>query len=312
MEEIRKVVIIGSGPAGNTAAIYACRAGLNPVLVTGNQLGGQLTTTPEIENWPGRNDNPDGISLMQSLQKHATDLGTEFIYESVEKAKLKGTEKVLTLSGGNEIRAKSIIICTGASVRYLGLESEEQYKGHGVSACATCDGFFFRNKDVAVVGGGSAAFVEALYLAGLCNKVYLIHRSDSFRAENALVKRLTELSKTGKVEFILNANVDSIIGDGNKVTGIRVVTTTGLSTVDVDGVFVAIGHNANTQVFEGQLELYSDGVIKTGFTTQTSTSVKGVFAAGDCADRVYKQAITSAGSGCMAALDAEHYLQELS
>ena len=308
--KIYQTVILGSGPAGFTAAIYACRAGLEPLLITGQQLGGQLVTTPEISNWPGRFDNPNGSDLMETLEKHASTLGTQFLYEYIVEVDLKGDIKTLTTASGQVIQTKTLIICTGANAKYLGIESETQYKGKGVSACATCDGCFFRQKKVAVVGGGSAAFIEALYLANICSKVYLVHRRDSFRAETALVKRLTELQKDGKVEFILNANVNEILGDGNKVTGMVVINQTGRHEIELDGVFVAIGHTANTQIFEGKLELEKGGIIKTGFGFKTQTSVPGVFAAGDCADGEYRQAITSAGTGCMAALDAEHYLQE--
>lgn len=309
MSEILNTLIIGSGPAGYTAAIYACRAQLEPVLVCGSEVGGQLTTTPEIENWPSRSDAPDGFSLMQDMSKHAEKLGTKFIYDEVVKTDLKNEIKEVYLSSGNVLKAKTVIIATGAKARYLGLESEAQYKGKGVSACATCDGFFFRGKDVAVVGGGSAAFIEALYLANLCSKVYLIHRRAEFRAEKVLIDRLKKLETEGKVEFVLNANVKEILGDGNLVNGVKVEVNGQDRDIALSGVFMAIGHEPSTKPFAGQIDLYDDGTVKTGFSTETSTSVPGVFAACDCADRVYRQAITSAGQGCKAALDAEKYLQ---
>ena len=309
MSEILNTLIIGSGPAGYTAAIYACRAQLDPVLICGSEVGGQLTTTPEIENWPSRSDAPDGFSLMQDMSKHAEKLGTKFIYDEVVKTDFSKDVKEVFLSSGNVLKAKTVIIATGAKARYLGLDSETKYKGKGVSACATCDGFFFRGKEVAVVGGGSAAFIEALYLANLCSKVYLIHRRAEFRAEKVLVDRLRRLETEGKVEFVLNANVKEILGDGNLVNGVRVECNGQDRSIPLSGVFMAIGHEPSTKPFAGQIELYEDGTVKTGFTSETSTSVPGVFAAGDCADRVYRQAITSAGQGCKAALDAEKYLQ---
>ena len=309
MSEILNTLIIGSGPAGYTAAIYACRAQLEPVLVCGPEVGGQLTTTPEIENWPSRSDAPDGFSLMQDMSKHAEKLGTRFIFDEVVKTDFSKEVKEVFLSSGTVLKAKTVIIATGAKARYLGLESETKYKGKGVSACATCDGFFFRGKEVAVVGGGSAAFIEALYLANLCSKVYLIHRRSEFRAEKVLVDRLRKLETEGKVEFVLNANVKEILGDGNLVNGVKVEVNGQDRNIVLSGVFMAIGHEPSTKPFEGQIELYDEGTVKTGFSTETSTSVPGVFAAGDCADRVYRQAITSAGQGCKAALDAEKYLQ---
>lgn len=309
MSEILNTLIIGSGPAGYTAAIYACRAQLEPVLVCGSEVGGQLTTTPEIENWPSRFDSPDGFSLMQDMSKHAEKLGTRFIFDEVVKTDFSKNVKEVYLSSGTVLKAKTVIIATGAKARYLGLESETKYKGKGVSACATCDGFFFKGKDVAVVGGGSAAFIEALYLSNLCSKVYLIHRRDEFRAEKVLVNRLKKLETYGKVEFVLNVCVKEILGDGNQVNGVMVESLGKEKTISLSGVFMAIGHEPSTRPFEGQIELYEDGTVKTGFTSETSTSVPGVFAAGDCADRVYRQAITSAGQGCKAALDAEKYLQ---
>lgn len=309
MNGILNTLIIGSGPAGYTAAIYACRAQLEPVLVCGSEVGGQLTTTPEIENWPSRFDSPDGFSLMQDMSKHAEKLGTRFIFDEVVKTDFSKEIKEVYLSSGDILKSKTVIIATGARARYLGLESESRYKGKGVSACATCDGFFFKGKDVAVVGGGSAAFIEALYLSNLCSKVYLIHRRDEFRAEKVLVNRLKKLETEGKVEFVLNASVKEVLGDGSLVNGVKVESSGKEKTISLAGIFMAIGHEPSTKPFEGQIELYEDGTVKTGFTSETSTSVPGVFAAGDCADRIYRQAITSAGQGCKAALDAEKFLQ---
>ncbi|MBE6423443.1 thioredoxin-disulfide reductase [Succinivibrio dextrinosolvens] len=306
-QEVLNTVIIGSGPAGWTAAIYACRSGLSPVLVSGPEVGGQLTTTPEIGNWPGRKDAPDGFSLMQTLQEHAVSLGTKMLSDTVTKVDFSQEIKELTLSSGDVLKTKTVIIATGAKARYLGLPSEEIYKGKGISACATCDGFFFRNKEVAVVGGGSAAFVEALYLTNMCKKVYLIHRREGFRSEKVMVDKLRSMVDSGKVEFILNAQITEFKGDGNKLSGVELDVKGEKKELALDGVFVAIGHAPATSIFEGQLEL-DNGYIKTGFGSDTATSVKGVFAAGDCADMVYRQAITSAGEGCKAALDVEKYL----
>ena len=306
-QEVLNTVIIGSGPAGWTAAIYACRSGLSPVLVSGPEVGGQLTTTPEIGNWPGRKDAPDGFSLMQTLQEHSVSLGTKMLSDTVTKVDFSQEIKELTLSSGDVLKTKTVIIATGAKARYLGLPSEEIYKGKGISACATCDGFFFRNKEVAVVGGGSAAFVEALYLTNMCKKVYLIHRREGFRSEKVMVDKLRSMVDSGKVEFILNAQITEFKGDGNKLSGVELDVKGEKKELALDGVFVAIGHAPATSIFEGQLEL-DNGYIKTGFGSDTATSVKGVFAAGDCADMVYRQAITSAGEGCKAALDVEKYL----
>ena len=306
-QDVFNTVIIGSGPAGWTAAIYACRSGLSPVLVSGPEPGGQLTTTPEIGNWPGRKDAPDGFSLMQTLQEHAVSLGTKMLSDTVVKVDFSGDIKELTLSSGEVLKSKTVIIATGAKAKYLGIPSEENYKGRGISACATCDGFFFQNKVVAVVGGGSAAFVEALYLTNMCKKVYLIHRREGFRSEKVMVDKLRSMVDSGKVEFILNAQITEFKGDGSKLTGVELDVKGEKKDLALDGVFVAIGHAPATSVFEGQIEL-EEGYIKTGFGTATSTSAKGVFAAGDCTDRVYRQAITSAGEGCKAALDAEKYL----
>lgn len=312
MSDILNVVIIGSGPAGCAAAVYTARANLNPVLVAGLDVGGQLITTPEIGNWPGAFNNPAGAELMENLQRHAKELGTEFIYEEVVSVSLKDDIKTLTLSSGKVLKTKTVIIATGAKARYLGLESEEQYKGHGVSACATCDGFFFRKKEVAVIGGGSAAFVEAMFLASICKKVYLVHRREGFRAEQVLVDKLKALEAEGKIEFVLNATVDDIVGDGNNVTGLKLDIKGQKREISLQGIFVAIGHAPATDLFKDELKLDKDGYIELSGEDNraTATSVKGVFAAGDCADKVYRQAITSAGTGCQAALDVEHYLMQ--
>ena len=308
--EILNVVIIGSGPAGYTAGIYTARAGLKPVLVAGSEVGGQLISTPEIGNWPGEKDNPSGFDLMQKLQDHAKSLGTEIIFDTVTKVDLKDKVKTLTLSSGKVLKALSVIVATGAKARFLGIESENKYKGHGVSACATCDGFFFRKKDVAVVGGGSAAFVEAIFLASLCNKVYLVHRRQDFRSENVLIDKFKALVAEGKAEFVLDAVVDEIKGDGNAVNALAVKFKDGTKRdLAVQGVFVAIGHAPATDIFKDDLELDGDGyIVLHKENGAAATSCPGVFAAGDCADKVYRQAITSAGSGCQAALDAEKYL----
>ncbi|MDD7021302.1 MAG: thioredoxin-disulfide reductase [Aeromonadales bacterium] len=308
-DKVEKVVIIGSGPAGCTAAIYASRAGLEPVLVTGSDQGGQLTTTPEIANWPGESGTPSGFELMDKMQKHAKSLGTRFVSSEVKSSSLRGQVKELTLASGEVLKASAVIIATGAKPRYLGLESETHYKGHGVSACATCDGFFYRGKDVAVVGGGSAAFTEALFLCNICRKVYLVHRRDGFRAEKALVDKMRAAAASGKAELVLGAVVSEVEGDGNAVSGIKVALNDGSTReIPVSGVFMAIGHVPATAVFKGEVETDAEGYITTGHGFETATSAEGVFAAGDCADRIYRQAITSAGQGCKAALDAERYL----
>lgn len=308
-DKIEKVVIIGSGPAGCTAAIYASRAGLEPLLITGSEQGGQLTTTPEIGNWPGEFGNPSGFDLMDKLQKHAKALGTRFVSAEVKKAILRGAIKELTLSSGETIRSSTVIIATGAKPRYLGVPGEEQYKGHGVSACATCDGFFYRGKDVAVLGGGSAAFTEALFLSNICNKVYLVHRRDGFRAEKVLVDKLKAVAASGKAEMVLGAVTDRVNGDGNAVKSLSLLLNDGSKRdLEVSGIFVAIGHVPATSVFADEIETDAEGYITTGHGAETQTSAEGVFAAGDCADRIYRQAITSAGQGCKAALDAERYL----
>lgn len=303
-----KTVILGSGPAGLTAGIYAARAGLKPLLIKGLEAGGQLTQTPEIGNWPGAFDNPSGYDLIDKLTLHAQNLGVEFKEGEAVSCNLTDGIKTLTLDDGSVIETKTLIIATGARARYLEVKGEENYKGRGVSACATCDGFFFRGKTVAVVGGGSAAFTEALYLASICKKVYLIHRREGFRAEAILVDKLKALSTEGKVEFILNAKVKEVKGDENQLTSIVLDLKGQDSELALDGLFVAVGHVPATSIFKESLSL-DEGYIKVGLGKgATSTNIKGVYACGDCADKVYRQAITSAGTGCMAALDAEHYL----
>lgn len=308
-DSIHNTVIIGSGPAGCTAAIYSARANLKPVLITGPEPGGQLVTTPEIGNWPGAADNPAGFDLMKQLQDHAKALGTEIISDKVVEVSLKDAVKTIKLGSGKELKTRSVIIATGARARYLGLPSEELYKGKGVSACATCDGFFFRHKTVAVVGGGSAAFVEALFLTNMCSKVYLIHRREGFRAEQILIDQFKEKIAAGKAEFVLNATVSEVEGNGSIVTGLKLNQLGTETKLAVDGVFMAIGHDPATELFS-DLQRDEQGYIITGYKTETGTSVDGVYAAGDCADKVYRQAITSAGQGCKAALDVEHYLMK--
>lgn len=310
----QKLLILGSGPAGYTAAVYAARAALEPVLVTGLQQGGQMTTTTEVDNWPGDADGVDGTALMMRMQKHAERFGTEMIFDHINEVNLQ--QRPFTLKGDSgEYSCDALIIATGASAKYLGLPSEEAFQGRGVSACATCDGFFYKDKPVVVVGGGNTAVEEALYLSNICSHVTVIHRRDKFRSEKILSNKLIEKSKNGNVTIEWNQTLDEVLGDDAGVTGVRIKSTEDDSTkeIDVHGVFIAIGHKPNTDIFEGQLDM-EYGYIKTkgtnpdGFATQTS--IPGVFAAGDVADPVYKQAITSAGSGCMAALDVEHYFEK--
>lgn len=309
-EKVYNVIIIGSGPAGFTAGIYTARANLQPLLITGNARGGQLTTTPDIGNWPGESDLISGFELMQKLEKHAVKLGVQLNTREVVESRLEGPVKELVLDDGTVLKSKAVIIATGATARFLGVEGEEDYIGRGVSVCATCDGFFFKNKTAVVVGGGSAAFVDALFLCNLCSKVYLVHRREGLRAEQILVDRLKEQVRSGKAEFLLNYTAQEVKGDGNKVTSVVLKNTIdgSLKEVVTDGVFAAIGHDPATAVFP-QLQKDEGGFLKVGFDGRdTAASVKGVFAAGDCCDHVYRQAITSAGTGCKAALDAEHYL----
>ncbi|TNH03581.1 thioredoxin-disulfide reductase [Testudinibacter sp. TR-2022] len=309
-----KLLILGSGPAGYTAAVYAARANLNPVLVTGLQQGGQLTTTTEIENWPGDYADTTGPELMQRMLQHAEKFNTEIVFDHINQVDL--SVRPFKLSGDTQsFTCDALIIATGASAKYLGLESEESYKGRGVSACATCDGFFYRNKPVAVIGGGNTAVEEALYLANVASEVHLVHRRDQFRSEKILLDRLMKRVEEGKIVLHTKRTLQEVLGDEMGVTGIRVQDTESTQTEDIklDGVFVAIGHSPNTALFDGQLALNNGYiVVKSGLEgNATATSVEGVFAAGDVMDHNYRQAITSAGTGCMAALDAERYLDAL-
>jgi len=306
-----ELLILGSGPAGYTAAVYAARANLKPVLVTGLQQGGQLTTTTEVENWPGDADDLTGPALMERMQKHAEKFETEIIFDHINEVDL--TVRPFKLKGDNgDFTCDALIISTGASAMYLGLESEEAFKGKGVSACATCDGFFYRNQKVAVIGGGNTAVEEALYLSNIASEVHLIHRRDAFRSEKILTKRLMDKVENGNIILHLDNTLDEVVGDQMGVTGLKMKSTKdgSISDLEVMGVFVAIGHKPNTQMFEGQLEM-NNGYIKvqSGLDgNATQASIEGVFAAGDVMDQHYRQAITSAGTGCMAALDAERYL----
>ncbi len=306
------VVILGSGPAGWTAAVYAARANLKPLVITGMEAGGQLMTTSEVDNWPAAVDGIQGPQLMDQMQKHAERFGTEVAYDHIAEVDL--SERPFKLRGDmGSYTADALIVATGASAMYLGLESETTYRGRGVSACATCDGFFYRGKPVAVVGGGNAAVEEALYLSNIASKVTLVHRRDTFRAEPILIDQLMKVVEEGKIELALNRTVEEILGDGKGVTGVRLASTQGEAPVDVavDGVFIAIGHKPNTALFEGKLELDHGYVVTAGTRAQaaTATSVPGVFAAGDVQDQNYRQAVTSAATGCMAALDAQRFLE---
>lgn len=309
-----KLLILGSGPAGYTAAVYAARANLNPVLVTGMQQGGQLTTTTEVENWPGDPEGLTGPGLMDRMKEHAERFETEILFDHINEVDF--SQRPFRLKGDSgEYTCDSLIISTGASAKYLGLESEETFKGRGVSACATCDGFFYRNQKVAVVGGGNTAVEEALYLSNIASEVHLIHRRDSFRAEKILVKRLMDKVENGNIILHTDRTLEEVVGDEMGVTGVRIKDTKSdvIEQIDVMGAFIAIGHQPNTGIFEGQLEM-KDGyiIVQSGLEgNATQTSVPGVFAAGDVMDHNYRQAITSAGSGCMAALDAERYLDAL-
>ncbi|MEM9759631.1 MAG: thioredoxin-disulfide reductase [Pseudomonadota bacterium] len=307
------LIILGSGPAGYTAAVYAARANLSPVIITGMQQGGQLTTTTEVENWPGGAADLQGPGLMQDMLEHVERFGTQVIFDHIESADL--SQRPFQLRGSKSYSCDALIIATGASAQYLGLDSEQAFLGKGVSACATCDGFFYRNKRVAVVGGGNTAVEEALYLANIAEKVILVHRRDSLRAEKILQDRLFAREAEGKVEFRWNHVLDEVLGDVSGVTGMRLraVNDESYTDVDVAGVFIAIGHKPNTDLFEGQLAM-SGGYIRVNSGLEgnaTGTSVPGVFAAGDVGDHIYRQAVTSAGFGCMAALDAEKYLDTL-
>ncbi len=309
----RKLIILGSGPTGYTAAVYAARAGLEPCLITGMEQGGQLTTTTDVENWPGDSNGLQGPELMERMLKHVESLNVEVIFDHIESTQL--LEEPLILKGNSHTyECESLIIATGASAKYLGLASEEAYLGKGVSACATCDGFFYKDKKVAVIGGGNTAAEEALYLSNLCSSVVLIHRRDELRSEKILQNRIFNKVEEGKIEILWDHTLEEVLGDDQKVTGINVknVKTGDLNRVDLEGVFIAIGHNPNTEIFQDQLDM-KDGYIKINSGLEgnaTETNVRGVFAAGDVSDHIYRQAITSAGSGCMAALDAEKYLSE--
>ena len=315
MSEVRhtRLIILGSGPAGYSAAVYAARANLNPVLITGMQMGGQLTTTTEVDNWPGDVAGVQGPELTERMRQHAERFETEIVFDHINKVDL--TQRPFTLWGDSgEYKCDALIIATGASARYIGLPSEEAFMGKGVSACATCDGFFYRNQDVAVIGGGNTAVEEALYLANIAKKVTLVHRRDTFRAEKILIDKLMARVAEGKIELKLNATLDEVLGDDSGVTGMRIALNAGgTEDIALAGVFVAIGHTPNTGLFEGQLEM-KDGYLKIKSGTEgnaTQTNIPGVFAAGDVADHIYRQAITSAGAGCMAALDAERFLDAM-
>jgi len=308
-----KLIILGSGPAGYTAAIYAARANLNPVVITGMQQGGQLTTTTDVENWPGGIAELQGPDLMMDMQQHAERFDTAIIFDHINHVDL--ASQPYRLVGNATYTCDALIIATGASAQYLGLPSEETFAGKGVSACATCDGFFYRGQKVAVVGGGNTAVEEALYLSNICSEVVLIHRRDSLRAEKILQSRLFEKEKTGNIRLMWNNTLEEILGDDSGVTGARIKSTLNgsINDLELSGVFIAIGHKPNTDIFQGQLEMNNGYIIvKSGLEGgATSTSKPGVFAAGDVADHIYRQAVTSAGSGCMAALDAEKYLDNL-
>ena len=308
-----RLIILGSGPAGYTAAIYAARANLNPVVITGMEQGGQLTTTTDVENWPGGPEALQGPDLMVQMQEHAERFGTQIIFDHIDKTELSG--RPFKLIGSNTYTCDALIIATGASAQYLGLESEEKFMGQGVSACATCDGFFYRNQKVAVIGGGNTAVEEALYLSNIASEVTLVHRRDKLRAEKILQDKLFAKAENGNVRLIWDHTLDEVLGNDSGVTGARLRSKLDDSTreLDVKGVFIAIGHKPNTDIFAGQLEMNNGYIIVTSGLNgnATATSIPGVFAAGDVSDHVYRQAVTSAGTGCMAALDAEKYLDDL-
>ncbi|TDY02796.1 thioredoxin-disulfide reductase [Thiohalophilus thiocyanatoxydans] len=308
-----RLLILGSGPAGYTAAVYAARANLNPVLITGMEQGGQLMTTTEVDNWPGDVEGLQGPGLMERMKQHAERFDTEIVFDHINKVDLK--QKPYTLTGDSgTYTCDALIIATGASAMYLGIPSEETFRGKGVSACATCDGFFYRGQKVAVVGGGNTAVEEALFLSNIADHVTVIHRRDKFRSEKILSDKLLEKAKNGNVSIEWNHELDEVLGDNSGVTGLRLKSTEdgGTKEIDVMGVFIAIGHKPNTDIFEGQLEMEGGYIsVKSGTKGDaTATSVPGVFAAGDVSDHVYRQAVTSAGTGCMAALDAERYLEK--
>jgi thioredoxin reductase (NADPH) len=314
MNKHSRLLILGSGPAGYTAAVYAARANLKPVLLTGLAPGGQLMTTTEVDNWPADFGGVQGPELMERFQKHAERFETEIVFDQIHAVELR--QKPITLTGDNATYScDALIIATGASARYLGMESETKFMGKGVSACATCDGFFYKNQDVAVVGGGNTAVEEALYLANIARHVTVIHRRDKFRAEKIMIDKLLAKVKDGNVSIKWNNVLDEVLGDRTGVTGIRIknVASGALEDIKLHGLFIAIGHSPNTQIFDGQLDMKGGYILTRGGNegNATATSVPGVFAAGDVQDHVYRQAVTSAGSGCMAALDAEKYLDDL-
>jgi thioredoxin reductase (NADPH) len=309
-----KLIILGSGPAGYTAAIYAARANLNPVIITGMQPGGQLTTTTDVDNWPGEADGIMGPELMENLQKQAERFDTQIVYDTINSVEL--TNKPFKLIGElEEYTCDALIISTGATAKYLGLKSEEKFMGKGVSACATCDGFFYKNKDVAVIGGGNTAVEEALFLSNIAKSVTLIHRRDSLKSEKILIDKLMEKSKTGNIKILWDTTLEEVCGDDMGVDSIRVksVKTDEITKLDIHGVFIAIGHTPNTGIFKNQIDMENGYIkVKSGLVGDaTQTNIQGIYAAGDVADHVYKQAVTSAGTGCMAALDAEKYLDGL-
>ncbi len=303
----KKLIILGSGPAGYAASIYAARAGLNPALITGTEVGGQLTTTTEVENWPGDSDDLQGPELMERMQKHALKFDVEIINDHIHETNL--TDEIKTLNGNSSWTCDALIIATGASAKYLGIPSEEKFLGKGVSACATCDGFFYKDQEVAVIGGGNTAAEEALYLSRICSKVHLIHRRDKLRAEKILQKRIFD---SDNITIHWDSQLKEVLGDEMGVNGMVIADKLNDKKINLSGVFIAIGHSPNTGIFDGQLDMDNGYIIiKSGLAgSVTETSVKGVFAAGDVSDQVYRQAITSAGFGCMAALDAEKFLSE--
>ena len=305
-----KLVILGSGPAGYAASIYAARAGLEPIIIAGMQEGGQLTTTTDVENWPGDSDGLQGPELMDRMKKHAQQFDVDVINDHINNVELK--DKPFKLQGISEYTCDALIIATGASAMYLGLPSEKEYLGKGVSACATCDGFFYKDQEVAVIGGGNTAAEEALYLSRICSKVYLIHRRDELRAEKILQDRIFDEEKNGKIEVLWDSQLSEVLGNDMGVTGIKIDTKGNISEKSVMGVFIAIGHKPNTDIFDGQLDMDNGYIIiNSGLNgSVTRSSIDGVFAAGDVSDQIYRQAVTSAGFGCMAALDAEKYLSE--
>ncbi len=309
-----RLIILGSGPAGWTAAVYAARANLKPVVITGTQQGGQLTTTTDVDNWPGDNDGVQGPDLMLRMQKHAERFDTKVVLDHIEEVDL--TQRPFVLKGSDHYTCDALIIATGASAQYLGLPSEQAFMGRGVSACATCDGFFYRDQKVAVIGGGNTAVEEALYLSNICSEVVLVHRRDALRAEKILQGKVLDKAAGGNITLMWNHTLVEVLGDDRGVTGMRVARTDRESVSDIalSGVFIAIGHTPNTGIFAGQVDMKNNYILVNGGLAgnATATSVPGVFAAGDVADHVYRQAVTSAGTGCMAALDAERYLDALS